>query len=69
MSVADQLRKEGEIKGIEKGREEGKEEGKKEERKKVAKRMLQLNMNEEQIISITGLSKDEIERIKRELKE
>ncbi len=63
MSVADQLRKEGEIKGIEKGIQEGEIKGKKE----VAKRMLQLNMNEEQIIAVTGLSKDEIERIKDEL--
>ena len=63
MSVADQLRKEGEIKGIEKGIEKGREE----EREKVAKRLLQLNMNEEQIIAVTGLSKDEIERIKDEL--
>ena len=55
MSVADQLRKEGEIKGRE------------EEREKVAKRLLQLKMNEEQIIAVTGLSKDEIERIKDEL--
>lgn len=65
MSVADQLRKEGEIKGIEKGIEKGEIEG----RKKVAKRMLQLNMDEEQIIAATGLSKNEIKRLKDELTE
>lgn len=36
-------------------------------KEEVAKRMMQLNMNEKQIISITGLSKDEIEQIKDEL--
>jgi len=52
MSVADQLRRE--------GREEGRKEGKRE----VAKRLLQLNMAEDQIIAATGLSKEDIKRIK-----
>ena len=34
---------------------------------KVAKRMLQLNMDEEQVIAATGFSKEEISRIKKNL--
>ena len=36
-------------------------------RREVAIRMLQLNMDEEQIIAATGLSKDEIKQLKDEL--
>src|SRR5690554_2960297 len=45
--------------GIEKGKLEGKIEGKIED----AKKMLQLGLNIEQIIEITGLSRDKIENL------
>lgn len=46
------------------GKEEGKEEGKKEVKKDIAKKMLQLNIDLETIISVTGLSKEQIEELK-----
>lgn len=52
MTVAEQLRKE--------GRREGKKEGMEE----AAKKMLQLNMDEEQIIAVTGLSDEVLKQIK-----
>lgn len=60
MSVAEELRKEGKMEGIIEGRKEGKKEGKIE----VAKNMLQSGMDAEQIINLTGLSKDILEQIK-----
>ncbi len=50
--------------GLEEGREKGRKEGIKEEKTKIAKQLLQIGMPIEQIIKITELSKEEIERIK-----
>src|SRR5690625_709827 len=55
MSIAEQLRV------------EGRKEGKKERVREVARKMLLLNMDQEQIIEITNLSKKEIEEIKKEI--
>lgn len=46
------------------GHERGKKEGKKEEKIKTAKKLLKLNMPIEQIIEITELTKEEIEKLK-----
>lgn len=61
MSVADQLREEGEIKGIKKGREEVKSE--------IARKMLKQGMNEEEIMTLTGLSKNDIKDLMDNLHE
>ena len=50
--------------GIEKGIEKGKEKGAKEEKIKIVKSMLKENMDIEIIIKITGLTKEEIEKLK-----
>ncbi len=49
------------------GKEEGKEEGKKEATKMIVKNMLKKGYNIQEIIKITGYSKNEIETIKREI--
>ena len=50
--------------GIEKGIQKGKEKGAKEEKIKIVKSMLKGNMDIEIIIKITGLTKEEIEKLK-----
>lgn len=55
MTIAEKLRQE--------GREEGREEGKKE----VARKMLIKNIDELEIMELTGLTKDEIEVLKRQI--
>ncbi|WP_165445100.1 hypothetical protein [Gracilibacillus phocaeensis] len=56
MSIAEQLREEGEKKGEKKGK------------LKVAKKLLLLNMDETQIMEATDLTMEEIEQIKKEIK-
>ncbi len=51
MSIAEQLRV----------------EGRKEEARETAKKMLRRNMDQELIIELTNLSKEEIEEIKKEI--
>ena len=50
--------------GKEKGRKEGKIEGKREEKIKIVKKMLKEKLSIEMIEKLTGLSKEEIEKIK-----
>ena len=52
-----------EEKGKEKGREEGKEEGKKQKQLEIAKKMKDKNKTIEEIIELTELSKQEIEKL------
>ena len=69
-------RKEGREEGREEGKKEGKEEGIregkkawiKEEREKTIKNMLKMNLDEKIIEEIVGVSRKEIERIKRTIK-
>ena len=42
----------------------GKKEGKKEEKIKIAKKLIKLNIPIEQILEITELTKEEIEKLK-----
>ena len=58
-------REEGEQIGMEKGEQIGLQKGKKE----IVKNMLKANMTIEQISQMTGLSKDEILKIEKELDE
>ena len=57
-------RDEGMEKGIEKGREEGREEGRIATLKETALKMLEISMPVETIISLTGLSAEEIEALR-----
>lgn len=50
-------------KGLEKGLEKGIEKGSKERALKIAKKLLEMNMNIEQIIEATGLTREEIENL------
>lgn len=58
--------KKGIEKGIEKGIKQGLEQGKKEEKIKVAKRMLQMKMKDTEILHITKIRQDELDKIKAE---
>jgi len=49
--------------GLEKGRIEGREEGREEERKEFARKMLQHSFPLEQIVEMTGFSRQEIEAL------
>ena len=51
-------------KGLREGMTQGIAQGKKEEKKKIAKNLLKINMTIEQIEKATGLTKEEIERLK-----
>ena len=57
-------RKEGIEEGRKEGRKEGKEEGKKEEKLAIAKNMLNKGKSEEDILDFTGISKEELEKLK-----
>lgn len=50
-------------KGTEEGLKQGKEEGLKQGKEEVAKKLLEMNLPLKQIIEVTGLSKEEIEKI------
>ncbi len=54
--------------GIERGRIEGEKMGKKEEKINITKKLLDMNVTIEKIVEITGLTKEEIEKIKNENK-
>ena len=54
----------GKEEGMTKGLQEGLHEGKMSEKKDIAKKMLEIGMDVEQIMKITDLSKEEIEKLK-----
>lgn len=60
------IEKKGIEKGIEKGREQGREQGIKKEKMETARRMLERGMAVPVIVDLTGLTEDEILRLKRE---
>ena len=49
------------------GREEGREEGSKDERSKIAINLIQLGASCKIIVQATGLSEEEVSRLKKEL--
>jgi hypothetical protein len=57
--------KAGKKEGIKEGKKEGIKEGKREEQIKIAKEMIKENENIEKIIKYTGLTKEEIEKLKK----
>ena len=46
------------------GREEGRKEGTKETKRKIAKKLISKNMKTEEIMELTGLTKEEIKELK-----
>ena len=50
--------------GLNRGITQGMAQGQKEEKKKIAKNLLKINMSIEQIEEVTGLTKEEIEKLK-----
>ena len=54
----------GKEEGMKKGLQEGLQEGKISEKKNIAKKMLEIGMDVEQIMKITDLPKEEIEKLK-----
>ena len=54
----------GKEEGMKKGLQEGLHEGKISEKKDIAKKMLEIGMDVEQIMKITDLPKEEIEKLK-----
>lgn len=67
-NIAEQLRREGEQrgiqKGIQKGRLEGIQEGRKEEALKIARAMLANSLDHHSVMKMTGLSEDELAEIR-----
>ena len=57
---------EGEARGKIIGREEGKKEGEKQKQIEIAKKLLQRNMSIEDIKEITGLTEEEVNKLKQE---
>ncbi len=53
--------------GIEQGINQGIEQGVNQEKKEIAKRLLKMKMSINQIMEVTGLTKEDIERINNEL--
>ena len=58
------MKLEGIEEGIEKGIEQGLEAGKEEEKIEIAKNLIELNISIDDIIKATGLTKEEIEKLK-----
>ena len=54
--------------GLAKGRAEGREEGREEERNSIVLKMLQNNLPVQTICDVTGLSLEEVAKLKEEVK-
>src|SRR5699024_2472503 len=67
MSTAEQLMREGEIRGKAEGIAEGIREGKREEKRETVKNALKLGMDKEKIVILTELPLEEIEKIEGEI--
>lgn len=67
MTIAEQLRREGEkkgiLKGIQKGKLEGIQEGEKQASLKIARQMLESGIDKQSIMKFTGLTKIELSRL------
>ncbi len=67
VSAIDYATKKGLAQGIEQGIEQGKEQGIKESAQSIAKEMLKKNMDINLIMELTKLTKEEIEKIKKDI--
>ena len=65
MSAAQQLRQEGMQEGIQQGRQEGMQEGILTKAREVARNMLKEHLTIPIIQKVTGLSKEELEKLKK----
>lgn len=64
-----QMVDEGIMLGEERGEERGKKQGSMNEKLAIARRLLELKMPEEQVISVTKLTKQEVEELSRTIKQ
>lgn len=64
MTIAEQLRLEGEQRGIQKGRVEGREEGEREATLKIARTMLASSLDRAMVMQMTGLTETELANIR-----
>src|SRR5699024_4381873 len=69
MTTAEELIRKGEMRGKAEGMAEGKMEGKMERDFEIVRNALQMNMDKKQIVQLTGLSLDEIEKIERKIED
>ncbi|MGR6782700.1 Rpn family recombination-promoting nuclease/putative transposase [Moritella viscosa] len=60
MTIAEQLRREGEARGIQTGRQEGRQEGRQDALNEMARNMLLNGMDEQKVIDITGLTANDL---------
>lgn len=67
MSIAEKLKQEGREEGIIKGMEAGIEKGAKQRAVDVARRLLKMNLQIDQIVDATGLTKKEVEKMATEM--
>ncbi len=65
MEFVSSYRMKGRAEGIEIGRKEGESKGKTETMKEVAKKLLSANMLDSMIIEVTGLSVEELNKLKQ----
>ena len=61
--------KRGEERGEKRGEERGKKQGSMNEKMTIARRLLELKMPEEQVISVTKLTKQEVEELSKTIKQ
>ena len=66
--IQDEGLKKGLEKGIKQGIEKGIEKGRRSERQAVAKRLIQGKFNNTEIVRLTGLTKEEVFRMRKKLK-
>ena len=64
-----QMVDEGIMLGEERGEERGKKQGSMNEKLAIARRLLELKMPEEQVISVTKLTKQEVEELSKTIKQ
>ena len=62
-----QALRQGELRGLEKGREKGREEGRIGGKAEVARELILMHLDVEQIIKATGLSREKIAQLRKEL--
>ncbi|MFA0056603.1 Rpn family recombination-promoting nuclease/putative transposase [Vibrio echinoideorum] len=63
MTIAEQLRQQGEQRGIQRGRQEGIQLGEAKALKEMARKMMLNGMDQQAIMDVTGLSKDELAQL------
>ena len=63
MTIAEQLRQQGEQRGRQEGRQEGRQKGRQEALKEMARKIMLNGLDQEAIMDVTGLNKDELAQL------